>query len=83
MTCAFLGGSLGSWLGVRAYGTLGWLGVCGLVAVLAIIALIRHLCTVFGDRPAPEDGSRVVAVTKPFAALPPACHGGRSSARRR
>ncbi|WP_242908963.1 MFS transporter [Actinomadura terrae] len=43
MTCSFLGGSLGSWLGVRAYGVLGWNGVCLLVAVLAVLALVRHL----------------------------------------
>jgi predicted MFS family arabinose efflux permease len=43
MTCAFLGGSVGSWLGVRAYADFGWGGVCALVAVLAVIALARHL----------------------------------------
>nr|WP_052707367.1 MFS transporter [Streptomyces rubellomurinus] len=39
MTCSFLGGSAGSWLGVRAYGRLGWAGVCGLVALVALVAL--------------------------------------------
>jgi predicted MFS family arabinose efflux permease len=39
MTCAFLGGSAGSWLGVRAYTDLGWPGVCGLVVLVAIIPL--------------------------------------------
>ena len=43
MTCAFLGGSIGSWLGVRAYVDFGWGGVCGLITVLAAIALARHL----------------------------------------
>ncbi|MBA9002689.1 MFS transporter [Thermomonospora cellulosilytica] len=43
MTCAFLGGSVGSWLGTRAYARVGWAGVCGLVAVLAGLALLRHL----------------------------------------
>ncbi|MFF8730949.1 MFS transporter [Streptomyces sp. NPDC015171] len=43
MTCAFLGGSAGSWLGVRAYGRLGWPGVAGLVALTALVALTRHL----------------------------------------
>ncbi|MFD7029246.1 MFS transporter [Streptomyces sp. NPDC059917] len=43
MTCAYLGGSAGSWLGVRVYGWAGWPGVCGLVAVLAALALVRHL----------------------------------------
>ncbi|MER7011534.1 MFS transporter [Saccharopolyspora sp. NPDC000359] len=43
MTCAFLGGSAGSWLGVRAFTYFGWPGVCGLVALLAGAALTRHL----------------------------------------
>ncbi|MGH3381013.1 MAG: MFS transporter [Actinoallomurus sp.] len=43
MTCAFLGGSLGSWLGARAFVAFGWIGVCGLLALLALIALARHL----------------------------------------
>ncbi|WP_225727350.1 MULTISPECIES: MFS transporter [unclassified Nocardia] len=42
MTCAFLGGSLGSWLGVQVYDAFGWSGVCALVAMAAIAALIRH-----------------------------------------
>ncbi|MEU8031002.1 MFS transporter [Streptomyces sp. NPDC049099] len=43
MTCSFLGGSAGSWLGVRAYSAFGWNGVCGLVALLAGLALLRHV----------------------------------------
>ncbi|MFB6939674.1 MFS transporter [Streptomyces chartreusis] len=43
MTCAYLGGTAGSWLGARAYGDFGWLGVCALVAVLTAVALGRHL----------------------------------------
>jgi NhaP-type Na+/H+ or K+/H+ antiporter len=43
MTCVFLGGSAGSWLGVRAYTALGWAGIPGLVALAAAVALIRHL----------------------------------------
>jgi len=50
MTCAFLGGSAGSWLGVRAYTSLGWEGVCALVAILAASALAWHLL-----RPASAD----------------------------
>ncbi|MFD8739472.1 MFS transporter [Streptomyces sp. NPDC059618] len=42
MTCAFLGGSAGSWLGVRAYGAFGWNGVCALITILAGLALLRH-----------------------------------------
>ncbi|MFF5306466.1 MFS transporter [Streptomyces sp. NPDC013161] len=43
MTCAFLGGSAGSWLGVRTYDRFGWRGVTGLVAALAVMGLGRHL----------------------------------------
>ncbi|MEU1216573.1 MFS transporter [Streptomyces sp. NPDC005790] len=43
MTCAYLGGSAGSWLGVRAYDRVGWGAVCALVALLAALALVRLL----------------------------------------
>lgn len=43
MTCAYVGGAVGSWLGVRAYVHFGWSGVCGLVALMASVALGRHL----------------------------------------
>ncbi|WP_243716386.1 MFS transporter [Actinomadura darangshiensis] len=43
MTCAFLGGSTGSWLGATAYTRSGWTGLCALVAFLAVLALARHL----------------------------------------
>ncbi|MBO4273407.1 MFS transporter [Microbispora triticiradicis] len=43
MTCAYLGGSAGSWLGVRVWGAAGWPGVCALVALLGALALARHL----------------------------------------
>ncbi|MGW6932432.1 MFS transporter [Lentzea sp. NPDC054927] len=42
MTCAYLGGAVGSWLGVRAYTAFGWRGVCGLVVLMAAVALTRH-----------------------------------------
>jgi predicted MFS family arabinose efflux permease len=42
MTCAFLGGGLGSWLGARIYTATGWLGVCGLVAAAALLNLVWH-----------------------------------------
>nr|WP_078937788.1 MFS transporter [Streptomyces virginiae] len=51
MTCAYLGGSGGSWLGVRIYGRAGWPGVCALVAVLAAVALARHLVALRGRGP--------------------------------
>ncbi|MEV0405196.1 MFS transporter [Actinoallomurus sp. NPDC050550] len=43
MTCAYLGGSAGSWLGTRAYRHAGWPGVCALVAALTALALAHHL----------------------------------------
>ncbi|CRK55867.1 Major facilitator superfamily [Alloactinosynnema sp. L-07] len=39
MTCAYLGGTVGSWAGTRAYTAFGWLGVCALVGLLGVIAL--------------------------------------------
>jgi predicted MFS family arabinose efflux permease len=43
MTCAFLGGSAGSWIGVRTYALWGWAGVCAAIALAAVAALARHL----------------------------------------
>jgi predicted MFS family arabinose efflux permease len=43
MTCAYLGGTAGSWLGARASGRFGWTGVCALVATLTAVAVARHL----------------------------------------
>lgn len=43
MTCSFLGGSAGCWLGIRAYAQLGWLGVCTLMGALALLALAAYL----------------------------------------
>ncbi|MCX4885658.1 MFS transporter [Streptomyces sp. NBC_00847] len=43
MTCVYLGGTAGSWLGARAYAGFGWSGVCALVAALTVAALARHL----------------------------------------
>ncbi|MCK9924184.1 MFS transporter [Frankia sp. AgPm24] len=40
MSCVFLGGSAGSWLGVTAYDQLGWPGVCLLLAGSATLALL-------------------------------------------
>ena len=39
MTCAFLGGSAGSWLGVRAYSEFGWPGIAGLTPLASATAL--------------------------------------------
>ncbi|WP_316769270.1 MFS transporter [Streptomyces sasae] len=43
MTCTFLGGSAGSWLGTRAYVQFGWGAVCGLIALAALLALAAYL----------------------------------------
>ncbi|MEU6140432.1 MFS transporter [Streptomyces sp. NPDC047081] len=45
MTCAYLGGTAGSWLGARAYARFGWSGVCVVVGALTAVALLRHLAT--------------------------------------
>ncbi|GAA3134299.1 MFS transporter [Planomonospora alba] len=54
MTCAYLGGSAGSWLGTRAWSQAGWHGVCAFVALLAVLALVRHLLAT--RRPGPRPG---------------------------
>ncbi|MFI6684267.1 MFS transporter [Streptomyces sp. NPDC050485] len=50
MTCSFLGGSAGSWLGIRAYAEVGWPGVCALMAALALLALTAYLVAPRGQR---------------------------------
>ncbi|OPC79512.1 MFS transporter [Embleya scabrispora] len=45
MTCSFLGGSAGSWLGVHTYTRLGWPGVCTLAALAAAIVLAIHIAS--------------------------------------
>ncbi|MEW1838994.1 MFS transporter [Nonomuraea angiospora] len=39
MACTYVGGSVGSWLGIGAYGQAGWPGVCVLVALVTALAL--------------------------------------------
>ncbi|MFI1281724.1 MFS transporter [Streptomyces sp. NPDC020858] len=78
MTGAYLGGSAGSWLGVRVYGGAGWRGVCALVALLAAVALTRHLVALCARRPNARQaggggvatGSRFGPVAHPTAAPP-------------
>ncbi|WP_284574267.1 MFS transporter [Streptomyces sp. 2P-4] len=50
MMCAYLGGTGGSWLGVRLYAACGWGAVCALVAALAAAGLLRHLWPRGGGR---------------------------------
>jgi predicted MFS family arabinose efflux permease len=49
MTCVFLGGSAGSWLGVRAYTTLGWAGIPALIALVGVVSLVRYLLYLRGS----------------------------------
>jgi predicted MFS family arabinose efflux permease len=58
MTCAYLGGTVGSWLGAHAYARFGWSGVCALVAALTAVALVRHLFPRVRRRPAPASSKR-------------------------
>jgi predicted MFS family arabinose efflux permease len=64
MTCTFLGGTLGSWLGVQAYDRFGWGAVAGLIALAATAALGRHLT--HRSRP----GTPEPAASAPSAATP-------------
>ena len=41
MTCSYLGGTVGSWLGARVYAGVGWWGVCALVGLAALAAAGR------------------------------------------
>ncbi|MEV4478408.1 MFS transporter [Micromonospora coxensis] len=70
MTCAYLGGSLGSWLGARAYAHYEWLGVCVVLALLAAVALARQVASIpparhWGDHDMGWTGRR--RATPPFA----------------
>lgn len=58
MTCAYVGGAVGSWLGVRAYTALGWRGVCGLVALMAAAALTRHAIAIRSRSPSRQPSPR-------------------------
>ncbi|MDT7782330.1 MAG: hypothetical protein QOF58_749, partial [Pseudonocardiales bacterium] len=58
MTCGYLGGAAGSWLGVRAYVEFGWRGVCGLVALMALAALTRHAVAIRRRSPSRQPSPR-------------------------
>jgi predicted MFS family arabinose efflux permease len=67
MTCAYLGGSAGSWLGVRAYGRVGWWGVCALVALLTVLALACHVVELRSRRPgATRNQSQAAVADQPI-----------------
>ena len=73
MTCTFLGGSAGSWLGVRAYSEFGWAGIAGLTALAAAAALTRHLAhrRAAGAGPASAPQPASTAPAGPAAAAGP------------
>ncbi|MEU0879288.1 MFS transporter [Lentzea sp. NPDC005914] len=58
MTCAYVGGAVGSWLGVQAYTRYGWRGVCGLVALMAVAALARHAVAIRSRSPSRQPSPR-------------------------
>ncbi|MET9761927.1 MFS transporter [Streptomyces sp. NPDC006372] len=74
MTCAYLGGAAGSWLGTRGYGRFGWLGVCALVAALTAVALASHRSATrrtagrFRRSAAPGSGAAGPIMAEPAAA---------------
>ncbi|MEV4542790.1 MFS transporter [Micromonospora echinaurantiaca] len=81
MTCAYLGGGLGSWLGAPAYARFGWLGVCGVLTLLAVAALAHHLTTApTAGRPRPlpqRPAAAAVPGSPPVADLLPATRPAR------
>ncbi|WP_406210252.1 MFS transporter [Kitasatospora sp. NBC_01560] len=80
MSGGYLGGSVGSWLGVRAYGRAGWPAVCALVALLAALALARHLTAHRRRRRpiAPAEGTLIPAPDRDREATPAADRGRRA-----
>ena len=70
MTCTFLGGSVGSWIGVRAYSEFGWGGIAGLTALASAAALTRHLLHRRSAGAAPVSPSRETAAADVAAASP-------------
>lgn len=66
MTCAFLGGSAGSWLGARAYAAGGWGTVCGLIATAALLALAAHA----SGRPGHHDDQAMIPLNDGYRASP-------------
>ncbi|MET8701391.1 MFS transporter [Kitasatospora sp. NPDC004723] len=71
MTFGYLGGSVGSWLGLRAHALAGWPGVCALAALLAGLALTRHLAAAHHRRVRAAH-AQPAAATAPSAATTPA-----------
>ncbi|MFI5533918.1 MFS transporter [Kitasatospora sp. NPDC051853] len=65
MTCAYLGGTAGSWLGVRIWGRAGWWGVCALVAALAALALARQLPSLIRPSEGPASAGRHAGDLRP------------------
>ena len=70
MTCTFLGGSAGSWIGVRAYSEFGWGGIAGLTALASAAALTRHLLHRRAAGAAPASPARETSAAAVAAAGP-------------
>lgn len=64
MTCAFLGGSAGPWLGTRAYVQLGWGAVCALIAMGALLALAAYLAGRRGRHSDQETRPRLADISR-------------------
>ncbi|EFL29259.1 major facilitator family transporter [Streptomyces himastatinicus ATCC 53653] len=64
MTCSFLGGSVGSWLGARAFDRFGWVAVCALIA-LAVAASLAAILV--GGRKRPDAADAPAAGLQPTA----------------
>jgi predicted MFS family arabinose efflux permease len=50
MVCAYLGGALGSFLGINAWTRTGWPGVCTVGLLLLVIALVRYAFALRAER---------------------------------
>jgi predicted MFS family arabinose efflux permease len=74
MTCAYLGGSVGSWLGARAYAQFGWLGVCAVLALCAALALAGHLTSTAGTGRHPRPSAVLGAAPRDVRTATPASH---------
>jgi predicted MFS family arabinose efflux permease len=64
MTCAFLGGSAGPWLGTRTYLQPGRAAVCALIALAALLALAAYLVSRGGRHSDGETRPRLADVSR-------------------
>jgi predicted MFS family arabinose efflux permease len=76
MTSVFIGGSVGSWLGVRVYDSQGWPGICGLVGVAALAALARHTLYLWTRTRASRTGASRAGISRTGASRTGASRAG-------